>query len=191
MVNYILLLILLSLGYITGEPDVQVSGNFLLTKHRVGQTKVGAGAYPYQLYRDYGRHAVRLIDLQLEGSFSTGLQVYIDRPDIPSFVAQYRYIWQRKTSEITSITVFDRRFRTAKGIGVGSNLGELRGHYEVENINLGEGGSVFAVVPELAMGFILDINTDLNPVPSEWWESKDQTLIPNNTQIVSIWVKGF
>ena len=163
-----------------------VSEDFLLAKGAVGRTKVGKDAYVYTLYQTYGREAIKLIDRRFEGTFTLGLQVYISNLDIPSFVASL----DRRSGEISSISIYDRRFRTAKGTGIGSTLGELRQHYKIGEIYVGEGGGMAVQVPELRMDFLLDLNTDTRPVPIKWWESKDPTLISDDTQIVRVWVKG-
>ena len=168
---------------------------YLLSKHTVGLLKLGEGSSPGSLYWQYNdsrEHCsmVRLIDRNLEGSFTKGMQVYMGNCDIPAFVVEFHYIWQRSTEELTRAIVYSRIFRTAHGIGVGSTLGDLRQHYKVKDIGYGE-GVMSAYVPELEMGFGLDIGSARNPIPEEWWKSKDRSLIPNDTQIESIGVSGY
>ena len=70
---------------------------------------------------------------------------------------------------------------------IGSTLGQLRQHYKVDRISSGE-GSIFASVAELSMSFGLDLAWAA--VPSEWWKSRDQAIIPNDAKIASILVLG-
>ncbi len=184
MRTMIFVLMLVSLA-IANEPKVvQVPKDFLLLKHWVGPVKIGKNSNVEGLYRIYNRdwHVIRLIDRHFEGSFTPGIQVYVHDFDIPAFVAGFR--WQRADRELTSITVYDRRFKTAQGIGVGSTLGKLRQYYEISEIYFGE-GLLAARVPKLAMSFIL-----ATPIPKEWWDNKDPTLFPDDAPIVSVWVRG-
>lgn len=189
--QFLIALMLLGSDATASEPKAaQVSKEFLLSKHMVGRIKVGKGSSPESLYHTFNgdRDAVRLINRYFEGSFTPGIQVYINGLDIPAFVASYH--WQRGGIELTNISVYDRRFKTALGIGVGSTLGDLRRHYTIGTIEIGEEAGLSAWVPELEISFELDPETEINRVPMEWWKTKDQTLIPDSAQIVCIWIGG-
>ncbi len=64
---------------------------------------------------------------------------------------------QGKQSEfiISRVQVYDLRFRTDKGIGVGSTLGYIRKNYKIDSIDFGE-GSLYAWVKQIGMSFALD-----------------------------------
>ena len=174
------LLMLMTSGDIVGE--TKTAQNFLLSKNTVGPTKTGSSVDA--LFRRYGRDAIQLVDLRLEGSFTPALQVYINgkQRDDPAFVAEFE--WSRQVGwGIYRIEVLDLRFKTSRGIGIGSTLGELRLHYKIEFIASGE-GSTFAFVPELGMSFSLDIDA----IPSEWYKSHDDALVPDSAKIVSVLV---
>lgn len=158
-----------------------ISKQFLLAKNWVGHVKVGLNSSLNELYRTY--HSVRLIDRQLEGMFSPALQVYLNNPDVPAFIVNIH--WRRGTDELGSIIVYDRCYKTANGIGVGSTLGELRRHYKDVEVLEGE-GPFFARVPELSMSFRL-YSGDL---PSDHILRQDPTAAPDSARIESIRVMG-
>ena len=182
---YIVLVIFLPLDHISSEPKRPTHPNVLLKKYWVAHTKVGRGSSIEDLYKRYGRDRVRLVDLNKEGFFTPALQVYINS-EMPAFIAEIH--WRRRKFEIDSITVYARSYMTAKGIGVGSTLGELRQHYVIDEIFYKN--RTFANVPELAMGFHLDVYSDRVGVPSEWDQTGNPALLPDHTPIIAIWVRG-
>ncbi len=88
---------------------------------------------------------------------------------------------QYPTFLVGRITVYDSRFKTDKGVGVGSTLGEIRRNYKVDWIGFGE-GPLFARVEQIGMSFALDYSKP----PREWYETHNPTLIPDSAKVVSI-----
>ena len=68
--------------------------------------------------------------------------------DIPAFVVSFHRQWGDEI--LTSATVYNRHFRTAHGVGIGSTLGNLRRHHKVDRIIYNE-GIMSAFVPELVV----------------------------------------
>jgi hypothetical protein len=132
------------------------------------------------LYSKYDRKLTKLVDLYLEGTFSPALEIYLNESEkkAPSLVAEI--VW-RKDWVIWRINVYDERFKTDKGIGVGSTLDDIRKSYKVDWITFGEVG-FFARVKEIGMSFALDIVN----IPRKWHKTGNQNLIPDSTKV--IWV---
>jgi len=152
--------------------------DFLLSKHKAGRIEVEMPVDA--LYTKYDRKLTKLVDLYLEGMFTPALEIYLNEYEKkkPSLVAE---IGWRKNWIIRRINVYDERFKTDKGIGVGSMLGDIRKSYKVDWIKPGE-GPIFARVKEIGMSFALDIVK----VPREWHKTRDPNLIPDSVKVVSI-----
>ncbi len=169
-----LLQVLVGGGLKPGSTD-----NFDLAKHKAGHVEIGMTID--SLYTKYERRSTRLTDLRLEGTFSPALEIRLKgrgNGRKPSLIAE---IGCQEGWVVSRVSVYDRRFKTDEGIGVGSTLGDLRKFYTVDWIAPGEIG-VFARVEELAMSFALD----KTKIPQEWYQTEDQTLIPDSVEVVSI-----
>jgi len=86
----------------------------------------------------------------------------------------------RSGTFVGRITVYDPRFKTRKGIGVGSTLGQIRRSYRVDWIGFGE-GPLFAHVQQLGLSFALDARP-----PAKWYETRDPNLISDSSKVVFI-----
>jgi hypothetical protein len=148
--------------------------DFHLAKNTAGSMALGMAVD--KLYSIYGKANIKQVDLESEGQPTPALEIYLrgDKKDKPSLVAAIEGVI------IGSAIIYNPRFRTDKGIGVGSLLGDLRKHYKVNWIGSGE-GIVVARVDELGMSFVL--NPD--DIPKTWTASDDKSM-PNKTRIISI-----
>ena len=170
----ITLFIALSLG--TARPNPQ--DDFLLAKHRAGS--VQGGMTIDALHRKHKPQSTKLVARYPEGMFTPMLEVYLEgaaAEDRPSLLIE---IDKENEWIVRSIRVTDRRFRTAKGIGVGATPGGIRRAYAVTWIAFGE-GAIYAYVEEVGLSFELDVNDP----PREWYKTKDQRLIPDGAKVVS------
>src|SRR5215470_16424138 len=154
-------------------------GEFLLTKQRAGAVVIGMTID--DLHAMHKPSSTRLVAQYPEGMFTPLLEVYLKgdtNKSIPSLV-----IGIDKNSDwiVGNIKVNDARFRTDKGIGVGSLLGAIRKAYAVKSIAFGE-GSLFANVEDINMNFELDLTSP----PREWYKTRDQRLIPDSAKVVSV-----
>jgi hypothetical protein len=125
--------------------------------------------------------STRLVAHYPEGMFTPLLEVYLEgdiNKSIPSLQIE---IDKNRDWIVGNIKVNDARFRTEKGIGVGSTLGAIRKAYAVKSIAFGE-GPLYANVEDINSNFELDIT---NP-PREWYKTRDQRLIPDSAKVVSV-----
>lgn len=121
-----------------------------------------------------------LVDLYLEGMFSPALAIYAEKGsrDKPSLVAEIG--WQNNWV-VSRLLVYDPKFKTRNGLGVGSTLAELRKTYRVKEIAQAE-GDIFAVVEELKMSFSLDKQR----LPKDYVKTGDPRLIPATTRVKAV-----
>lgn len=132
------------------------------------------------LYGKIDWKLTKLVDLHSEGFFVPALEIYLSKDETkrPALVARIGLNFV-----VTSITVYDTRFKTAKGIGVGSTLGEIRKEHKIDSIGFGE-GPLCARVNEIGMTFALDFRN----VPRAWYKTGDQALIPDSAKVTSVLV---
>jgi len=131
-----------------GGPVAAQSTTFLLAPGRAGGLEIGLALDT--VLRVFGRNRVRLVDLQLEGHFTPAIEIALaDSGAAPALVARIRQ-FPCDEFAVYGISVYDPRFRTRQGLGVGSTIGELRHSYDVR-LSREEGHSV--VVPALRMTF--------------------------------------
>ena len=103
----------------------------------VGTGKVGGleiGAPAEDVYRVFGRDNVRLVDLNLEGRFTLAMEVRTPgATGAPGLVVRLRQ-FPCSFISVESVSILDPRYRTQKGLGVGSTVGELQTAYRVTQL---------------------------------------------------------
>ena len=127
--------------------------NYTLRLGFAGALRVGMRAD--EVIALFGKDRVSEVDLKLEGGPSLAFEIRLGDPSSgPSLVAQLVSqagipVGQR---EVWRIQVFDERFKTADGLGVGSTFGEIRNRRAV-GISRGEEGCFCAFVRDLGTTF--------------------------------------
>jgi hypothetical protein len=167
------------LALFSGGVRSDAQDNYLLGKNRAGQVELGMTID--ELHTRYEPSSTKLVATYSEGMFAPVLEIYpkgSTKNGGPQLVIA---IDKDREWIVDSIKVNDARFRTAKGIGVGSTLGDIRNAYTVKWIDFGE-GALYANVDEIGMSFELDFT---QPGP-EWYKTRDQRLIPDRAKVVSV-----
>jgi hypothetical protein len=156
--------------------------NFLLNRHEAGDLKIGMAID--SVYPIYGDANIQLVDLRLEGQFSPAIRIFMDGgPDSAASLEAEIGCGKQYSWFIYRINVYDTRFITKEGIGIGSTLGDVRKVYKVNWIDYGE-GPLMAGVEDLEMTFELDL--PIENLPATWFELEDPGLIPDSVAVRSI-----
>lgn len=160
--------------------------DFVLARNRVGNVIIGMPESA--IYRVYPRQITRKVDLQLEGFPTPAVQVFLteDRQH-PSLVIRL----DGPVRKVYGVEVMDSRFKTARGIGVGSSFGQLRKTEKQLSFVSGE-GTIGASAEDLNMTFSLAIDSAtesrLFDRHSQDQGTDDSSKIPAETKIKSVWV---
>jgi hypothetical protein len=162
--------------------------DFVLARNRVGNVIIGMPESA--IYMVYPRQITKKVDLQLEGNPTPAVQVFLTRDrQRPSLVIRL----DGPVPGVYGVEVMDSRFKTAKGVGVGSSFGQLRKTEKQLSFVSGE-GVIGASAQDLSMTFSLAIDS---ATESRLFDrnSQDQgteylSKIPAETKIKSVWVYG-
>lgn len=191
--NFLLYIFILShstFAQASEPPPSSIPKDFLLSTGLAGKIRLGMSVD--EVYSRYGRENTRLVDLFLEGFFSPALEIFIPQPDPkdaavkqskPSLMAEI-HCPKPNNYAIYRVQVFDPRFKTREGIGVGTTLGEARNHYKFKAFAYSEGGAVCGIVESLGMTLLLDWN------PPDHAFLRNPERVPDSAQVISILVVG-
>ena len=147
---------------------------------RQGIGPVVIGAEAQKIYEGFaGRR--ELVDLGYEGMLSPALLLrFVGLTQRDGVVAEL--VPGQRALTVWRIEIRDPAFRSLKGIGVGSTVGQLRSAYRMDSVLSGEGNVVIRV-EELAASFKLD---QTGPGGSELWRLRDPALVPESVKITSV-----
>ena len=126
----------------------QPASDFTLARGKAGALLLGAT--PDDVIALFGRDNVTRVDLHLEGSPTPALEIRIQGGPVghPSLVAE---LFPPNPDHVWRVNIYDQRFRTIDGLGIGSTFAEVQGRHDTR-IGNGE-GATYAAVRELNMSF--------------------------------------
>ena len=150
-----------------------------IERHHVGPIALGVNAQ--KVYEAFPANRRDLVDLGYEGMLTPALLLrFAGTSQRDGIVAVL--VADRTGLIVWRIAVRDPAFRTLKGIGVGSTVGELRAAYRLDSLISGE-GTVAIRIEELSASFALD-QTGLDG--DRLGELRTPAAVPDSVKIRSV-----
>ncbi len=173
--KFLIFFIISTKSFLLFGSDFQEKEGFLLQNKKAGKLLIGMSID--ELYKNYPKNLTKIVDLFKEGFFSPAIEIYLNEKDgKPSMIAEIGFFDGFK---VEGISVYDKRFKRERGIGVGSNLKDLKKLYKVERFWFEE-NNFFVTVKELEMSFVFK----MEKIPDEFFDKKYINLFPNFLEII-------
>lgn len=158
-----------------------VSPEYLLAGRRAGYAGVGKSVE--SLYLNYDRSLVVFDAENRDGIPYPVVKVFANDRKAPTMILSVSVSRQGQQQTIDGIRVYDERFKTRDGIGIGSTLGDMRKAGDLNGIRqLGQ--SLYAVSQEAKLLFELEVS--LANMPDKWLETGDMSTLPDGMKIHGI-----
>ncbi|MFC1489573.1 hypothetical protein ACFL6K_00010 [Candidatus Latescibacterota bacterium] len=170
------LICIILFSFISSAENQDEKNDFLLQKEMAGRLKLGMNSN--DLYSIFNKNMTKVIDLKLEGNYCPAIAIFFDeKMEKPSLVAE---ISQEDDWHVWRIRVYDKRYKTKEGIGIGSTYGEINKTYS-KKYNVGwshhSEGDLYVEITELKLHFELDV------ILSASWSRNN--IVPDDTKILS------
>jgi hypothetical protein len=171
MVRFALLFAISLQGAPTALPPIEA--------HHIGLLAIGADAQ--KIYEAFPADRRELVDLGLEGMLSPALLLrFAGTSQRDGVVAEL--VPSQNVLRVWRIQIRDPSFKTLKGIGVGSTVGQLRAAYHLDSVGSGEGNVVIRV-EQLSASFVLDQNGQAG---NQLRKVKTPAAVPDSVKIRSV-----
>lgn len=166
----------------TSSPAVQPAGEFTLVTGYAGA--IGVGKPINSLYQRFGNQSVADGEEFFAGRTYPVVRAYEKGNGLPALTVFFANSKQGQDKVISAIRVYDSRYKTASGIGVGATLGELKNSEKISSIQYTD--SLYAIVRDTKMRYELDISSDAMPL--DWLSGGDTSTLPDSMKIRSIFI---
>lgn len=160
----------------------QPAGEFVLATGYAGA--IGVGTSVDHLYQQFGKQSVSPGEEFFAGRIYPVLRAYDGQEKAPALTVYFALNKQTEDKIITAIRVFDDRYKTSHGIGVGATLGQLRQTGTLSSIQYTD--TLYATARDSKIRYEFDFSTDNMPIA--WLNSGDTNTLPDDMKIKSIFI---
>lgn len=160
----------------------QPAGEFTLIDGYAGV--IGVGKSVDSLYQQFSQQAVSPGEEFFAGRTYPVLRAYGEQGKAPALTVYFAFNKQTEDKVITAIRVFDERYKTPHGIGVGDTLGELRQTGTLRSIQYTD--TLYAVARDNKIRYEFDLSSDNLPIA--WLNGGDTNSLPDDMKIKSIFI---
>jgi hypothetical protein len=158
----------------------KVTGEFLIQEGKVGKVEINMPVD--KLNNIYTKDQIEIVSVKEEGTEYSLYKIYTDDKKKAAFEIETLCV---DICMVSRITLYSAKFRTAKDIGVGSTVAELKKHYNITSVIGSESGGIIIYVEEFSqVGFVVSVPN----VTSFPGQKLEKTVVPETTIVESIYM---
>ncbi|CUH94551.1 hypothetical protein P22_0617 [Propionispora sp. 2/2-37] len=158
--------------------EAAIAPEYLLDSGRAGYA--GIGKTVESLYLNYDRSLVVFEAENRDGIPYPVVKVFANDRKAPAMILSVSISRQGQRQAIDGIRVYDERFQTRDGIGIGSTLGDMRKAGVLNGIKQID-QSLYAVAQEA--GLLFELEVSLANMPDKWFQTGDMSTLPDGMKI--------